>query len=240
MRLAAGVEYCGTGFYGWQRQPGQRTCAGRTDAGVHAVQQVIHFDTSSERALHSWVLGMNSHLPADISISWVRSVADDFHARFSATARRYRYLVLNRPFRVALNRRFVAWEHRQLDEARMARAARDLVGEHDFTSYRAASCQARSSVREVQELVIRRNGELVVIEIQANAFLHHMVRNIAGVLIAIGAGRQAAGWAREILEARDRTAGGVTAPAQGLYLTGVSYPESYRIPRHDRSSVILP
>lgn len=250
MRLAAGVEYCGAGFYGWQKQPGQRTvqesletaisrvashpvtlqCAGRTDAGVHAVQQVVHFDTASERTTDSWLMGTNSNLSRDIRLIWVSPVEQEFHARFSAIARRYVYLIINRPVRTAIYHHLLTWEYRRLDETAMAAAARQLIGEHDFSSYRATSCQAKTAVRNITRLDVNRIGEMIRIDITANAFLHHMVRNIVGVLMKIGTGKEQPGWAKEVLEARDRTLGGVTAPADGLYLLNVYYPEKYRIP----------
>jgi len=250
MRVAAGVEYCGADFYGWQKQSGQRTiqgcvesalsgvadhlvqvqCAGRTDAGVHAVQQVIHFDTTSKREPHSWVLGTNSNLPADIRITWVKPVEQAFHARFSAKARKYKYIILNRPVSTALYHRRLSWEYRHLDESRMALAAADLIGQHDFTSYRAASCQAKSPVRTINKLDVSRDGDLILIDVEANAFLQHMVRNIAGVLMMIGTGKEQIGWAKQVLMATDRTVGGITAPADGLYLVNVYYDISFSIP----------
>ena len=251
MRIALGVQYDGTGFCGWQaQQPGVRTvqscleqalakvadhpvrlvCAGRTDAGVHSVGQVAHFDTTAVRSERSWVRGGNSHLPPDISLIWSREAPDDFHARFSARARRYRYLIFNHPLRSALWRERAAWHYRPLEAARMHEAGQALVGEHDFSSFRAAACQARHPIREVQELTVQRRGDGVALDIKANAFLHHMVRNIAGVLIAIGAGEQPIKWAREVLEQRDRTRAGITAPAEGLYLLAVYYPAHFGLP----------
>lgn len=251
MRVALGVQYDGAGFRGWQAQrPGVRTvqtcleralsrvanhpvssiCAGRTDAGVHGIGQVVHFDTAAARSARSWILGGNAHLPPDLSLSWAREVPEDFHARFSALARRYRYLIYDRPHRSALWRQRATWCYRPLDAERMHAAGQALVGEHDFSSFRAAECQARHPVREIRELTVRRRGAGVVLEVEANAFLHHMVRNIAGVLLAIGAGDRPIEWAREVLERRDRTQGGVTAPADGLYLLAVRYPEGFGLP----------
>jgi tRNA pseudouridine38-40 synthase len=245
MRIAMGVEYDGAAFHGWQLQDGDvRTvqgcvqqavskvadhplilhCAGRTDAGVHAEEQVIHFDTGARRPMRSWILGGNVNLPHDVSINWACPVGDDFHARFSAIGRHYRYRILNRPTRSGLWRDRAVWAHRPLDADRMQEAALALVGTHDFTSYRALACQAKSPVRTIHYLRVRREGERIDIEVGANAFLHHMVRNIAGVLLAVGSGERPVDWAREILELRDRTKGGVTAPPQGLYLTRVDYP----------------
>ena len=254
MKIALGVEYCGTGYLGWQRQKDGPTiqacveealsrvanetvqvhCAGRTDTGVHALQQVIHVETGVTREMRSWVLGGNVHLPAGISLLWAIPVPDSFHARFTATGRTYRYVILNRPARPGLQNGRVSWDRRPLDEKRMQLAARDLLGEHDFTSFRALQCQAKSPVRRVRRLEIRRQGDFVILDIEANAFLHHMVRNIAGVLMAIGAGREPVEWAGEVLQRRDRTRGGVTAPADGLYLLGIEYPPEFAIPSgHD-------
>jgi len=250
MKIALGVEYDGSAYCGWQLQDGaptvqgcieaalsrvadhgvRVTCAGRTDAGVHAAGQVVHFESDARRSSHAWVFGGNANLPDDVSILWAQPVADDFHARFSATGRHYRYLILNRATRPSYLRRKVSWDYRALDEKRMAAAAGYLLGEHDFSSYRALACQAKSPVRTVYRLDVVRTGQFVAIDIVANAFLHHMVRNIAGVLLAIGAGEQEPEWAREVLVLRDRTLGGVTAPPHGLYLAGVEYPERFGIP----------
>ena len=250
MKIAAGIEYDGSRYSGWQIQnhaasvqahveaalsavadhPLTVTCAGRTDAGVHALNQVVHFESEAERAPHSWVLGANTHLPLDISLTWAKPVQADFHARYSATSRVYQYVILNRPARPGLNHARVTWECRRLDAERMSLAARSLLGEHDFTSYRATSCQAKSPVRNVMNIRVERKDEQLLIVVEANAFLHHMVRNIAGVLMAIGMGRQAPGWELEVLHAKSRERGGVTAPPDGLYLVGVNYPEKYGIP----------
>jgi tRNA pseudouridine38-40 synthase len=212
-------------------EPIRVTVAGRTDAGVHAYGQVIHFDTNSVRSAYSWVRGANSSLAADVALLWAGEVNPDFHARFSATGRHYRYAILNRPIRPTLLAKRATWEYRPLDAERMQAAAKTLVGTHDFTSFRAIQCQAKSPVRELRRLDVERRGELIFISAYANAFLHHMVRNIAGVLLTIGAGEQPPAWAYEVLQARDRTLGGVTAPPDGLYLTAVEYPDSYEIPK---------
>ncbi|MFQ5937656.1 MAG: tRNA pseudouridine(38-40) synthase TruA [Acidiferrobacterales bacterium] len=250
MRIAATVEYDGSEFAGWQLQDGDRTVqacleqalsrvadvpirvmvAGRTDAGVHACGQVFHFDCNAERSDYEWLRGTNSNLPQDVALLWVGRVDASFHARFSASGRCYRYLILNRAVRPTYLAHRVAWDYRPLDVARMQEAAQYLVGTHDFTSFRAVHCQAKSPVRELRQLDVSRRGEFVVIETCANAFLHHMVRNLAGVLMSIGAGEQAPAWAREVLEAHDRSAGGVTAPADGLYLLRVEYPPQYGLP----------
>lgn len=251
MRVALGIEYDGSDFRGWQTQqervrtvqscleialsrvadhPVQVICAGRTDAGVHSIGQVVHFDTQAQRSSRSWVLGANSNLPADVSVVWAQPVPEIFHARFSAVARRYRYVILNRPFRSALYRCRATWCYRPLDEARMQEAGQCLQGTHDFTSFRALECQAKHPIRTVYTIDVQRRGDLISIEVEANAFLHHMVRNIAGVLMAIGAGERPVDWAREVLELRDRTQGGVTAPAEGLYLIRVHYPDTFELP----------
>ena len=254
MRLAVGVEYCGRDFSGWQRQSGARTvqgcleealgriagheivlqCAGRTDAGVHASYQVAHFDTPVERPMPAWTLGANTHLPADTGVVWSRPVPVAFHARYGAVRRRYRYLVLNRRARSGLWEGRVAWEPRPLDENAMAAAARFLLGEHDFTSYRARGCQASSPRRCLYRLDVRRKGNWVIVEAEANAFLQRMVRNLAGVLLTIGLGRRRPVWARQVLLARARECGGYTAPPQGLYLADVRYPRRFRLPRPTR------
>ena len=250
-RVALAFEYDGRSFHGWQLQksgvrsveselstavarvadhPIDLVCAGRTDAGVHASYQIAHFDTSSVRNLRSWVMGINTSLPDDISVHWAGNAIGDFHARFSATYRRYRYIIYNHPVRPGIQRGQVSWTFRPLDENRMHRAAQALTGEHDFSSFRAAGCQSRTPVRFLERISVTRKRNFVVIDVQANAFLHHMVRNIAGALMAVGSGKQPQEWIHEILAARDRTVAGVTAPPHGLYLVDVGYPEEYRIP----------
>lgn len=258
-RIALGVEYDGRGLHGWQRQANAPSvqalleaalgrvanhavglvCAGRTDAGVHAVGQVVHFDTTAHRPLHAWVLGANANLPGGIAVQWAREVGTGFHARFSAWARSYRYLLLNRRVRPAVLRGLVTWERRPLDVARMAAATPALLGEHDFSAFRAAGCQARSPVRTLQRLEVSRHGDLVVIDARADAFLHHMVRNLAGVLARIGAGEAPVGWAAEVLQGRDRRLGGVTAPPDGLYLTAVRYPPGHGLPEPPQPPLLL-
>ena len=249
-RIAVGVEYDGSAYAGWQRQesapsvqavteralsciaaaPVELVCAGRTDAGVHAHGQVAHFDTAAVREPRSWVLGANSELPRDVSLWFAQAVPDHFHARFSAEARTYRYLILNRGARSALNARRVAWVHRRLDAERMQEAARALIGVHDFSAFRAAECQAKSPVRRMERLTVERHGDWVVIEATANAFLHHMVRNIAGVLITVGRADAPSSWAAEVLAGRDRTRAAATAPADGLYFAAVRYPGVFALP----------
>ncbi len=207
------------------------TVAGRTDAGVHACAQVVHFDSNAVRAGYAWLRGTNSNLPPEIALLWAGEVAPDFNARFSATGREYRYVILNRGIRPSFLARRVTHEYRPLDVACMRAAAQQLIGTHDFSSYRAVQCQAKSPVRELRRLDIERRDDLVIMTVAANAFLHHMVRNIAGVLMAIGAGERPMQWARAVLDARDRTVGGITASADGLYLTAVEYPVHFGIPR---------
>ena len=251
-RIALGIEYKGARYRGWQRQeagvpsvqaalekalsqvaaePVSVMCAGRTDAGVHASGQVVHFDTRVERPLKAWVLGSNANLPADISVTWARVMPADFHARFKAFARRYRYVIYNDSIRPAHMAEEVTWNHRPLDVARMREAAAHLVGTHDFTSFRAVQCQAKSPVKTVHHLEIIEQGRLIVIDVRANAFLHHMVRNFAGVLMSIGAGERDPAWVGEVLAARDRRAGGVTAHPYGLYLVQVEYPPQFELPQ---------
>ena len=250
MKIAAAVEYCGTQFHGWQRLKQARSvqqtveeaissvanhqinviCAGRTDAGVHALYQVIHFETHAEREMHSWVFGSNANLPSDVSILWAKEADSDFHARFSAKSRTYEYLILNRPARSGVFGSMVSWEYHPLDVELMNEAAQHLVGEHDFSSYRAQGCQAHSPVRIVHSLKVERYEDYVSIRIRANAFLYHMVRNVSGVLMAIGSGKKQSDWAKQVLDAKDRSIAGVTAPAAGLYLSDIEYPEHFHIP----------
>jgi tRNA pseudouridine38-40 synthase len=252
MRIAAGIEYDGSNFCGWQLQkdavrtvqgeveaalskvaaePIRVHCAGRTDTGVHATEQVIHFDTDAVRDERAWVFGANANLPKDVVLLWARPVSDEFHARFSAVRRAYRYVIFTREVRPTFLAGRVTWHYRDLDIERMQQAGNHLLGEHDFSSYRAVACQAKSPVRTVHSLKVSRSGPYIFIDIEANAFLHHMVRNIAGVLMAIGEGEQPVEWSQEVLEARDRTLGGVTAHPFGLYLTRVGYPDHFGIPQ---------
>ncbi len=250
MRIAAGIEYDGRPYSGWQIQDGVQTvqeevekalskvadhpvrviCAGRTDTGVHAANQVIHFDTTAVRSDYSWVRGANTHLADSICLTWAKPVSDSFHARFMARRRCYRYIILNRPVRPAYLAGKVVWQYRPLDATRMAVAAQYLIGEHDFTSYRALACQAKSPVRNMHQIDVSSSGEFIYLDVCANAFLQHMVRNIAGVLMTIGAGERPVEWAKEVLESRDRTEGGITAPAAGLYLVKVRYDAEFDLP----------
>ncbi len=206
------------------------TCAGRTDAGVHALAQVIHFDTNAERTTRGWVLGVNGNLPQDVNACWAKPVDQKFHARFSATSRSYRYLILNRLVRSATNRRRAWWVHQPLDADDMQEAAHSLLGEHDFSAFRAAGCQASTPVREITEIRLTRNGDWITLDVTANAFLQHMVRNIAGLLVAIGQGDKDPAWSKEVLDSRDRTKGGAAAPAHGLTLVNVAYPDEFDLP----------
>ena len=259
MKFAFIAEYDGSDYCGWQRQGDTRTvqreienalsfvanhtikvtAAGRTDAGVHASAQVLHIETDARRDNKSWLFGANSRLPPDVSLRWCNPVADDFHARFSARSRSYRYLILNRPLRSGLWRTRCAWECQAIDAVRMHEAAQALLGEHDFSAFRASSCQARTSVREVRRINVQRYDDLVVLEITANGFLHNMVRIIAGSLLRIGRGEYSHAWLPELLRGRDRRVSGPTAPAQGLYLNEVSYPSRFAIPRLDSTDRIL-
>lgn len=249
-KIAIGVEYDGTDFYGWQSQDGlvavqselekalskiadhpvNVVCAGRTDAGVHALGQVVHFQSNAARSMSNWIRGGNANLPTTISIQWAKVVENSFHARFSAIARQYRYVIYNHPVRSSIYQRNTTWWYRPLDEKLMQEAARYLVGEHDFNAYRAITCQAKNSIRTVEFLNIKRTQDFIIIDIKANAFLHHMVRNIAGVLMAIGEGKQEPIWAQAVLMRRDRKLAGITAPSAGLCLVGVEYPLEFGMP----------
>ncbi len=243
-RLAVGLEYDGSGLHGWQSQSASPNVqdsvnealsrvadeevrcmgAGRTDAGVHAIEQVAHFETGARRSPRDWLFGANTYLPDDINLLWVREVPGDFHARHSALSRTYAYLILNRSVRSALERNR-AWLIRdRLDDEAMNRAAQALTGEHDFSSFRAADCQARSPVRRIMDIRVRRSGQRVWILCRANGFLQRMVRNIAGSLALVGRGREAGAWIAGILAARSREAAGPAAPPQGLYLQQIEYP----------------
>ena len=258
MRFALGVEYDGSEFSGWQRlhRPGEPdtrgeptvqaaveealsfvaghplevTCAGRTDAGVHAACQVVHFDSNAAREPRGWVLGATTRLPGSVCALWCVPVDDGFNARFSARARRYRYRILNRPVRPALERQYLSWERRPLDADAMDRAARALVGEHDFSAFRTVHCQAPHARRDLQSIRVARTGDVVELEIQANAFLHHMVRNIVGSLLPIGRGERPEAWLAELLAGGDRTVAGPTAPPDGLVFVGPRYPAECRLP----------
>lgn len=250
MRFALGIEYDGTDFLGWQRlnhgpsvqaaveaalstvaaEPIQVTCAGRTDSGVHALCQVVHFDTTALRDHRAWTLGTNGNLPATVAVRWARSVDPGFHARFSARSRRYRYTLVDRSERPALYGRFAAWERHPLDVDAMNAAAACLRGEHDFNAFRAAACQASHARREIIDFAVRREGEFVLFDVEANAFLHHMVRNIVGSLIEVGRGDRPEGWMADVLAGRNRDAAGATAPSRGLCFIGPRYPAAWGLP----------
>jgi tRNA pseudouridine38-40 synthase len=255
MRVALGLEYNGAAYYGWQSQkadvlavqdvveaavssvanePTQVVCAGRTDRGVHAMSQVVHFDTEVERSERSWLLGTNSNLPHDVAIQWARFIDDDFHARFSAVAREYLYFIDNSPTRPGLFNQHVTWHLQPLDEQKMWKAMQLLQGKHDFSSFRCADCQAKSPVRTMLAPELRRQGNIIVMRFRANAFLHHMIRNIVGTLFAIGESKQPVAWMSDVLQAKDRRQAGVTAPPHGLYLSSVQYPDKYAISNESR------
>jgi len=249
-RIALGVEYDGTQFSGWQVQPNQRTvqgcltealsfvanhdvkvvAAGRTDSGVHALQQVVHFDTDSQRDQRNWILGLNTHLPSDVNVIWAQPVDSDFSARFSAVSRRYRYLILNRVSRSAVHHKKMWWYFQSLDINLMQAAADLLVGHHDFSAFRAKECQAHNPVKTMEAISVTRQGDCIAIDVKAQSFLHHMVRNIVGVLVPIGEGKKPVSWALDVLESRNRAHGGVTSPPEGLYFVDVHYPVKYTLP----------
>ena len=259
MKFAVGVEYRGSAYCGWQRQPHcdsvqqnleqalsfvadhaiELVCAGRTDSGVHAVEQVAHFESIAERSERAWMLGANCRLPRDIRIKWVVPVSDDFHARFGARARAYRYLIFNAAVPSAVFHDLSAWEHKNLDHDKMHEAAQLLLGEHDFSSFRAAGCQAKSAHRNVLEISVSRRGELVMLDIKANAFLYHMVRNIAGSLMALGRGERNHEWFAGLLPARNRNLAAATAPATGLYFVNASYESQHNLPNGAQKPVLF-
>jgi tRNA pseudouridine38-40 synthase len=254
MRLALGVEYDGAAFCGWQIQPNQPTvqaaletalssvahhpvsvtCAGRTDSGVHATGQVVHFNTTATRPLTAWVRGVNAHLPAGVAVLWAQEVGDDFHARFSALSRSYTYALLVHPVRPALMAGKLGWYHQELDLSALQAALAALPGEHDFSSFRAVECQAQSPVRTLLEASVTRQGQLLVFSFRANAFLQHMIRNLMGALVWVGAGRQPASWMGWLLEQRNRNLGPPTFMPEGLYLSGVEYEPNWRLPKGNR------
>jgi tRNA pseudouridine38-40 synthase len=259
-RIALGIEYDGSRFLGWQTQPGGGTvqdaleaalagiadapvgvtCAGRTDRAVHARAQVVHFDTGVERPDSAWVRGVNAMLPDAVAVLWSRRVADGFHARYSALSRSYRYVLLNRPVRPALAAGYAGWYHAPLDVAAMRAAAAQLTGEHDFSAFRAADCQAKSPVRTLHEIGIARDGERIDFTLRANAWLQHMVRNIVGTLVYVGAGKHPPEWARQVLDSRDRARAAPTFAPQGLYLEAVEYGAGWNIPAGQSGRVALP
>jgi tRNA pseudouridine38-40 synthase len=260
MRLALGISYQGQAYEGWQSQPSGRTvqdqlenalgqfaaqpvstvCAGRTDAGVHALMQVVHFDTELRREEFSWIRGTNRFLPADIAVQWARPVPDAFHSRASATARRYAYVVLESAVRPSVDAGRVGWVFRPLDENAMREAASLLVGRHDFSSFRAAGCQARTPVKTIAQIAIARHGAYWRFDFEADAFLHHMIRNIMGCLLVIGQGQQAPEWMGHVLAARDRDAAAPTFSPDGLYFLGPVYDAAWNLPRRTPAYDWLP
>lgn len=250
MRIALGVEYSGASFTGWQSQADGRgvqdaleralgviadarigtIAAGRTDAGVHATLQVVHFDTEAARPDSAWIRGVNSHLPADIAVQWAQRVPAEFHARYTVRARHYTYLLLSRATRPALLAKRLGWYHRPLDVAMMREAAKGLAGTHDFSAFRAAECQAASPVKTLSAIAVDGDGEYIRFDFSANAFLHHMIRNIVGALVYVGAGKKPVTWMAELLADRDRTRAAPTFAAAGLYLTGADYDATWGLP----------
>lgn len=249
-KIALGIEYDGSDYFGWQRQQSHDSvqerletalsivanepitvfCAGRTDAGVHATGQVVHFETQAQRSHGAWTMGVNSHLPTNIAVRWSHSVDHSFHARFSATARRYRYVIYNHRYRPAILAKGVSHYYLPLNETLMHQAAQYLLGENDFTSFRAAQCQSLTPWRNIHHIEVTRQAEYIIVDIKANAFVHHMVRNIVGSLIEVGAGNQQPQWIFDLLKAKDRTLAAATAKPEGLYLVQVDYPSEYQIP----------
>lgn len=260
MRHAFGIEYDGSDFFGWQRQDHAPSvqqaveaavsavanhavtvvAAGRTDTGVHAHGQVAHFDSESGRTDRQWILGINSNLPDSVRVLWVRRVDDSFHARFGAYSRSYRYRIMNRWVRPAIGARHYAWCREPLDEKRMHRSAQVLLGKHDFSAFRSAGCSAQHAIREVTSISVTRNGEIVDVDLSANAFLYHMVRNIVGSLLAVGAGEQTVEWFARIFAGKDRTLAGVTAESQGLYFMNVRYDPHYGLPENPEAFPVFP
>jgi tRNA pseudouridine38-40 synthase len=258
-RIALGIEYDGSRFLGWQTQPGggtvqdalepalgtiageaiSVTCAGRTDRGVHARAQVVHFDTSAARPDSAWVRGVNALLPEAVAVLWAQPVDAEFHARYAARSRTYRYVLLNRPVRPALAARYAGWHHAPLEVKAMQAAARTLIGEHDFSAFRAAECQAKSPVRTLHSLSVERRGERLDFTLRANAWLQHMVRNIVGALVHVGKGAQPAEWMRALLESRDRTRGAATFGPEGLYLEAVEYESRWNLPALKLEELVL-
>ena len=249
-RYAASIQYKGSRYYGLQNQNNLPTIAaaveqaithiadhlikiqyaGRTDKGVHAISQIIHFDSCSKRNTHNWLSGINRYLPDDISLDWIKPVNQNFHARFSALTRRYIYLLYSTPVRPGLSHQMTTWTHKTLKVTNMHQAAQYLKGKHNFTSFRSQACQAKTAVRTIHNIKVHQNNKLIIIEVTANAFLHHMVRNIVGTLLEIGKNHKPVNWIQQVLTARDRTQAGATAPPEGLYLAQVTYPDSFKLP----------
>ncbi|MBP7371015.1 MAG: tRNA pseudouridine(38-40) synthase TruA [Arenimonas sp.] len=250
MRYALALEYDGSEFLGWQKnlngstvqeavekalsfvanEPITVVCSGRTDARVSARCQIVHFDSDRPRDLRAWLMGANSRLPDSVRGLWMQAMPDDFHARYCARARRYRYSLLVRPTKPAIDRQFLSWHRLPLDASRMHEAAQALIGEHDFNAFRTVHCQAKHPIRTLHQLDVTQNGELIYFDVQANAFLHHMVRNLVGSLLVIGRGEQPVSWMKELLEGKDRTVAGPTAAAEGLMFLGALYPPEWQLP----------
>ena len=257
-RIALGIEYLGANYCGFQRQhhcptvqghleealssianePVGLICAGRTDTGVNAVGQVVHFEIQAERPIRAWLEGANTKLPGDIRISWAKEVPETFHARFSAFARQYRYVIYNRRVNSAVLHQRTTWVKELLDVDRMHKAAQSLVGEHDFSSFRASACQAQNAIRAIEYVSVTRKGDFIFIDLKANAFLHHMVRNIAGTLIKIGQDRAPVDWVAELLVVKDRCQAGVTGPSDGLFFVNAFYPAEFEIPQVQLDEVL--
>lgn len=259
MRIALGIEYDGSKYYGWQRQnsfisvqeklefalqkialePISVTCAGRTDAGVHATYQVVHFDTDVQRPNKAWTRGVSTYLPNDIGVKWAKVTDETFHARFSATSRRYKYIIYNNPLRPAILHDGITHVYYPLDAEIMHQSAQCLIGKHDFSSFRGANCQSKTAVRTMEEISITRKDDYIVVEVAANAFLHHMVRNIVGSLIKVGTLEKPVSWMQDILDAKDRKAAGITSKPNGLYLVNVVYPEHFDMPKSPFGPIFL-
>jgi len=260
VRLALGIAYRGGAYQGWQSQPSGQTvqdqleralssfaavpvqtlCAGRTDAGVHGLNQVVHFDTAIERAEISWVRGTNRFLPSDMAVQWCRSVPDEFHARASARGRRYAYLLLESPVRPAIESGSAGWVFRPMDAEAMRAAAGVLIGEHDFSAFRSSACQALSPVKRLKDIRIERRGAYWRFDFDGIAFLHHMVRNIMGCLVAVGTGARPANWMSEVLASKSRAAAAPTFSPDGLYFLGPYYDARHEIPEHTAAMDWLP
>lgn len=260
MKIALGIEYDGSQYFGWQRQQNVQSiqqkleealskvanesisifCAGRTDAGVHATGQVVHFETTAMRAVGAWTMGVNANLPHNIAVKWAHEVDESFHARFSATARRYRYIIYNHPYRHAILNQGITHYYQALNEQKMHDAAQYLLGENDFSSFRAAQCQSLSPYRNIHHVNVTRQHNFIIVDIQANAFVHHMVRNIVGSLMEVGNGNQPQAWIKTLLDAKDRTLAAATAKPEGLYLVNVIYPEQFQIPKSAIGPLFLP
>lgn len=262
-RYAAIVEYNGRCFHGWQKQkhhsreeisvqaaleaaiskvanhPVDVACAGRTDAGVHATRQVIHFDTHAQRSNYGWIMGINTNTPPEVSVQWLEPISSEFHARFKAKARCYRYLINNAPYRQALQYDQMTWWRYPLDADRMHAAAQALLGTHDFSAFRAKDCQAKTPIKTMHRIAVKRWGNLIMLELEASAFLYHMVRNIVGVLLPIGEGHKPVEWMADVLASQSRLAAGITAPGDGLHFVGVRYPEQFAIPSDPWGPMLL-